>query len=237
MLSLERQNRYRERYKRQRPGWRPSGEVFEALVRKRFAAGMRVLDVGCGRGGVIELLWREAGLPVGVDPDLASLREHRAEIRRVCGLGEALPVADGQFDLVLALWVLEHVARPERLLAEVHRALRPGGRFLFLTPNARHPLLLFNRFSWAFPAVQRVLVPRLYGRAEADTFQVRYLANTLPRLRQLAAGAGFVVDSLTTISDPTYLAFNEPMFRLSTLLERLLPASLHVHLIGDWQKP
>jgi SAM-dependent methyltransferase len=236
MLSLDRQNRYREEYKRRRPGWRPSGEVFEALVRQRFAPGMRVLDVGCGRGGVIELLWREAGLPVGVDPDLASLREHRAGVRRVCGLGEALPLAAGQFDLVLALWVLEHVARPDQLLAEVHRALRPGGRFLFLTPNARHPLLLFNRFSWAFPAVQRLLVPRLYGRAEADTFRVRYQANTQPRLRQLAASARFVVDDLTTISDPTYLAFNEPMFRLSTLLERLLPASLHVHLIGDWQK-
>jgi SAM-dependent methyltransferase len=197
---------------------------------------MRVLDVGCGRGGVIELLWREAGLPVGVDPDLKSLREHRGGVRRVCGLGEALPLAAEQFDLVLALWVLEHVARPERLLAEASRALRPGGRFLFLTPNAHHPLLLFNRFSWAFPAVQRVLVPRLYGRSEADTFRVRYQANTLPRLRQLARGAGFAVASLETVSDPTYLAFNEPMYRLSAALERLLPRELHVHIIGDWQK-
>jgi SAM-dependent methyltransferase len=237
MLSLDKQNRYRAEYKRQRPGWRPSGEVFEALVRRRFAAGMRVLDVGCGRGGVIELLWREAGLPVGVDPDLASLREHRAGVRRVCALGEGLPLAGGQFDLALALWVLEHTARPERMLAEIHRALRPGGRLLFLTPNARHPLVLFNRFSWAFPAVQRVLVPRLYGRAEADTFRVRYQANTLPRLRALAVGAGFGVTQLTTVSDPTYLAFNGLMFRLSTALERLLPRGLHVHIIGDWQKP
>jgi SAM-dependent methyltransferase len=237
MLPLSRQNQYRERYKRLRPGWRPSGEVFEALVRARFAPGQRVLDVGCGRGGVIELLWREAGLAVGVDPDRASLREHRAPIRRVCALGEALPLAADQFDLALALWVLEHAPRPETLLGEAHRALRPGGRLLFLTPNARHPLLLFNRFSWAFPAVQRLLVPRLYGRAEADTFRVRYQANTLPRLRTLAAQAGFSVAELRTISDPTYLAFNGPLFRLSILLEGLLPPGLHVHILGDFQKP
>jgi len=229
MLPLDRQNAYRERYKRQRPGWQPSGEVFEALVRERFAAGMRVLDVGCGRGGVIELLWREAGLPVGVDPDLQSLREHRA--------GVFLPLGAEQFDLVLAVWVLEHAAQPERLLAEVERVLAPRGHLLFLTPNARHPLLLFNRFSWAFPAVQRLLIPRLYGRAEGDTFQVRYQANSLPRLRQLAGEAGLASTDLRTISDPTYLAFNEAMFGLSTALERLLPAGMHVHIIGDWQKP
>jgi SAM-dependent methyltransferase len=236
MLTLDRQNGYRERYKRQRPGWQPSGELFEALVRRRFAAGQRVLDVGSGRGGVIELLWREAGLALGVDPDLKSLREHRAGVRRVCGLGDALPLAGGQFDLVLAVWVLEHVARPELLLREAHRALRPGGRFLFLTPNALHPLVLFNRFSWAFPAVQRALVPRLYGRKEADTFQVRYRANTLARLRALAGTTGFAVTALEAISDPTYLAFGELMFQLSVAGERLLPAGMRVHLMGDWQK-
>jgi SAM-dependent methyltransferase len=234
MLSLDRQNRYRERYRRQRPGWRPSGEIFEALTRRHATAGARVLDVGCGRGGVMELLWRDVALAAGVDADLASLRTHRAAFPRACAWAEALPFAPESFTLVIGLWLLEHLARPEAVLREIHRVLRPGGHFLFLTPNARHPLLLANRMSWALPAVQRLLVPRLYGRAQADTFRVRYQANTLPRLRALAAQTGFGIVDLRTISDPTYLAFNEPLFRLSTLLERLIPPGAYVHILGEW---
>ena len=234
MLPLDRQNAYRARYAQLRPGWQPSGPQFEALVRQTLTPASRVLDLGCGRGGVMELFWREVRRTTGLDPDLASLREHRTTMPRVCGLGEVLPFAAQAFDVVLALWVLEHVARPADLLAEVRRVLVPGGHLLFLTPNANHPLLLANRFSWAFPAVQRVLVPRLYGRAEADTFRVRYQANTLGRLRALAAAGGFTVAALRPLSDPTYTAFNEPLFALSRLAERFLPPGLYVHLLGDF---
>jgi SAM-dependent methyltransferase len=237
MLPLDRQNAYRERYKRLNPGWRPSGDHFEALTRQRLRPASRVLDLGCGRGGVMELFWREARLAVGLDPDLASLREHRAGLPRVCGRGEALPFANQRFDLVIGLWLLEHLADPARVLAEVARVLAPGGHFLFLTPNARHPLLLFNRFSWAFPAVQRVLVPRLYGRSEGDTFRVHYRANTPARLRALAAGAGLRVERLDALSDPTYLAFNPLLFRFAVWLEHRLPPAARVHLLGDLVRP
>lgn len=236
MLPLHKQNTYRERFRRRHPGWRPSGEAFEALVRARLGPDQRVLDLGCGRGGVMELFWREVRRAVGLDPDLASLREHRAGFARVCGLGDGLPLAAGSFDLVLALWVFEHLARPEAVLAEAHRVLAPGGHLLFLTPNAHHPLILGNRFSWAFPAVQKLLVPRLYGRAEADTFRVRYRANTTGQLRRLARAAGFRVTHLAALSDPTYLAFNPLLFELSVWFERLLPAGLGVHLLGEFER-
>ncbi len=79
MLPLSKQNVYRERYKTLRPGWRTSGEEFEALTRQHIGPGVRVLDLGCGRGGVMELFWREVKLSVGLDPDHASLVEHRAK--------------------------------------------------------------------------------------------------------------------------------------------------------------
>ncbi len=236
MLPLERQNRYRERLRREFPHWRSSGDEFEALARQRLGPGSRVLDLGCGRGGVMELLWREVRCAAGVDPDLASLREHRAGLPLVCARGEALPFRMESFDVVFGLWVLEHLPQPGVVLRGIWRVLAPGGRFLFLTPNADHPLLIANRFSWAFPAVQKLLVPKLYGRSEADTFRVRYQANTPARLRQLAASGGFAIASQRTISDPTYLAFNEPGYRLSVWLESWLPPSRYVHIIGDWVK-
>jgi ubiquinone/menaquinone biosynthesis C-methylase UbiE len=237
MLPLSRQNAYRERYKRQHPNWRTSGEVFEALTRHYMMPTSRVLDLGCGRGGVMELFWRDVRLSVGLDPDRMSLRERRANFPAVNGLGEALPFSDSTFEVVIGMWLLEHLRAPAQVLAEVRRVLKPGGHFIFITPNARHPLVWANRFSWAFPSVQRLLIPKLYGRAQTDTFQVHYQANTLTRLRALAETLDVRVVSLLAVKDPTYLAFNDLFFRLSIGLEALLPKDLGVHLVGDFAKP
>lgn len=238
LLPLDRQNAYRERYRAHRPGWKASGEQFEELVKTRLTPQSRVMDLGCGRGGVVELFWRKVRLAAGLDPDPPSLHGHRAQgMPVVCGRGEELPFADGSFDLIVCIWVLEHLRDPEIVFREVRRTLNPGGHFLFLTPNLRHPLMVANRLGRAAPQLQRRLVPRLYGRVEADTFRVQYRANSLKSIRALAARAGLDVASLTAVPDPTYLAFNDFMFRASVLTERLLPRGWGVHLIGDLARP
>jgi SAM-dependent methyltransferase len=234
LLPLERQNAYRERYRAIRPGWRSSGEQLEALVRTYLSPASHVLDLGCGRGGVVELFWRDVRLAAGLDPDVPSLAEHRAPGMPVIrGRGENLPFAAASFDLIVCLWVLEHLDQPGVVFQEVRRVLRPGGHFVFLTPNLRNPLLLMNRLAKALPHLQRRIVPRLYGRHEVDTFPVRYRANTAAAIRELAALSGLEVISLEAVADPTYLALNPLLFRASVLTERLLPASRGVHLLGD----
>lgn len=257
MLPLNKQNYYRQRYKQRRRGWRPSGEELEALVRTHLRPESRVLDVGCGRGGVLELFWEGVKLPVGLDPDLRSLREHRTNspfplgdhLKVASGLGvresrmpltcaftERLPFHTAEFDVVLAIWVLEHLPQPRTAFREMARVLRPGGHFIFLTPNAWHPLIWANRASQILPAVQKALVPRLYGRTEADTFRVHYRANLPLWLKQLAHESGFQVVSQRAIQDPSYLAFNDVLFELSVLLEGFLPPAWGVHLLGEWRK-
>ncbi len=114
--------------------------------------------------------------------------------------------------------------------------LRPGGHFVFLTPNLRNPLLAFNRMGRLLPQLQRRLVPWLYGRVEADTFPVEYRANPTSAIRALAARIGLQVADLRVIPDPTYLAFNPFMFRASVVSDRLLPRGWGVHLLGDLSK-
>lgn len=238
LLPLSRQNFYRARYERMRPGWRPSGDQLEALVRRHISRESAVLDLGCGRGGVVELVWTEVRLAAGLDPDPSSLTEHRAtRLPVVRGVGQHLPFADESFDLVVSVWVMEHLDDPLAVLSEVRRVLRPGGHLVFITPNLRNPLLLLNRLGRAVPALQRRVVPRLYGRNEADTFPVRYRANTTETLRVLAAAAGLVVGELRVVPDPTYLALNGVMFRLAAAAERLMPRGWGVHLLGDLTKP
>lgn len=238
LLPLTVQNAYRERYRKIRPGWKSSGDQLEAMVRSRVTPSSHVLDLGCGRGGVVELIWRDVELAAGLDPDTASLNEHRAAGMPVIrGVGEQLPFLDEAFDLIVCLWVLEHLEEPATTLREVHRVLRPGGHFVFVTPNMRNPLMLANRIGKALPALQRRLVPRFYGRVEADTFPVRYRANTVGAIRANAQASGLNVYDLRVVPDPTYLAVNSFMFRASVMSERVMPKGWGVHLLGDLIRP
>ncbi len=231
MLSLNQQEAYRRRYAGKRAGWQPASHVYQDLVAARLTPASRVLDLGCGRGGVIERLHPRAGFVAGLDPDPRSLQEHRAPpLALACGLAETLPYADSTFDLVCCSWVLEHLADPAPVFAEVARVLTPGGSFVFLTPNRCHPLVMFNQaLRWS----QGRLVGRFYDRAEADTFPAFYRANTAAQIEHLARDAGLGQVSLHFIGDPTYLAFNEPLFRLACLLERVTPRRMRVHLVGE----
>src|SRR4051812_15766837 len=112
-LSLDQQNTYRARYRARRPGWQPATEVYESLIRQRLRPGMVVLDLGCGRGGVLEQLGEAVSRPIGLDPDPQSLREHRLPgLPRAAAAAERLPLQDGSVDVLVCSWVLEHLADP-----------------------------------------------------------------------------------------------------------------------------
>jgi SAM-dependent methyltransferase len=101
--------------------------------------GETILDLGCGAGIDTLLAARAAGptgKAIGVDmtPEMVERARHHAavagldnvEIRE--GLMEALPLADGSVDAAVSNGVLNLSTRKSRVLAEVMRVLRPGGR-------------------------------------------------------------------------------------------------------------
>ncbi len=125
----------------------------------------RVLDVGTGEGQVARLA-AAAGLDVvGIDPAWAQVAEAaRRSGAGQCGpapgglpsmtpgapaylraRGGALPVASAGFDAVVACLVFEHITDMDGAIAEVARALRCGGRFIFLL---NHPLLQTPGSGW-----------------------------------------------------------------------------------------
>ncbi|MBM4464818.1 MAG: class I SAM-dependent methyltransferase [Chloroflexi bacterium] len=238
MIPLDQQDHYRERYRTLKPTYRTSGQIYERLVAKHITPETKVLDAGCGRAGVIGLFRDKAGLTVGLDADLASLCDNVGLHQAVLGRLAALPFATASFDLVISSWVIEHLPEPERAFAEIARVLRPGGRFIFLTPNAWNYVVLVNRLMPAW--LQFRLVPRLYGRREKDTFPVVYRANTRRKLHSLLGQAGLRCEEFYHVGDPSYVAANDLLFRLGVLLERLTDCSvlrsLKVHLVGSYVK-
>jgi len=113
----------------------------------------RVLEVGCGWGELAEWIARDTGAEV-VAVDLSSrmveLARERGVDARVADV-QQLPFADGEFDLVVAAWMLYHVPDLDRGLRELARVLRPGGGLVAVT-NSRFHLIELRELVGSGPS-------------------------------------------------------------------------------------
>ncbi|MGA3237248.1 MAG: methyltransferase domain-containing protein [Bryobacteraceae bacterium] len=106
----------------------------------RLARGKRALDAGCGAGYGSAELARAALSVVGIDSSMDAVEFARTTYpmpnlsfeQASC---EALPHADGSFDLIVAFEVIEHLTGWARFLREARRTLAPNGQFIVSTPN------------------------------------------------------------------------------------------------------
>jgi SAM-dependent methyltransferase len=115
--------------------------------RYRPIAGARFLSSGCGFGGSL-LAYHDAGAAavtgVEVDPEYVRFSALRvddvptAEVRRYDG--HRLPFADGAFDVIESMDVIEHTPDDDAYLGELARVLAPGGLILLVTPNRLWPV-------------------------------------------------------------------------------------------------
>jgi SAM-dependent methyltransferase len=128
-----------------------SSRFYAELVRRRTPRGARVLEIGCGLGGVLRHLESHYGA-TGVDLSPFALDRARSDLARsTLAVAEAteLPFRDQTFDAVLAKHVLEHIADPAIALAELARVLRsPDGLLVYGTPNADNPLRPLKGNDW-----------------------------------------------------------------------------------------
>lgn len=237
MAADDRLERYRQRYAALKRAWQPATAVYQARVAAYMRPDVCALDLGCGRGGIVERLGRH-GRWIGVDADLLSLIEHRLPwLPRILAHAESLPFADETFDVVAASWILEHLQQPDVVFREIARVLRPGGAFLCLTPNMAHPIPRLNATGRRLRRVQGMAVWLLYGRYPRDTFPVVYRANTVGAITHLAAAAGLHLQEIVLVDDPAYLMLMRTPLWLAALLECLIPATWKIHLVGHFVKP
>jgi ubiquinone/menaquinone biosynthesis C-methylase UbiE len=209
------------------PGLEYSQTAYERELARRVGPQTRWLDIGCGhqvlpswRADAERELVGRAALVVGTDYDLSSLAKHRT-ISYVCRAdATTLPFPDACFDLVTANMVVEHLQHPRDSFAELRRVLRPGGHFVFHTPNARGYATQLARL--VPEAIKGRLVRLLDGRPSDDVFPTFYRANTAEQIQTVAAAVGFEVEEVRPITTDAILQMIPPLAALELLWIRKL---------------
>lgn len=237
MYTLDRQERVRARYKQIKIGYRPALEIYADLMDSLVDESAYVLDAGCGPGGLVKGMVGRAARVTGADRYVSAFADQLEIPEAVEAELSALPFADNTFTLITCSWVLEHLPDPAAVFREFSRVLKPGGRVIFITPNKRNYAVWLRRLVPS--AVSQRLVHAIYARDEHFINPTYYRANTRRDIDAAAAGTALRSVRFDHISDPSYLAFNELLFRVSivieALIERFSPDS-RVHLVGEYQK-
>jgi ubiquinone/menaquinone biosynthesis C-methylase UbiE len=161
----------------------------------------RILDVGCGPGFYVAELLDEVGaegsvLGVDVSPQMLAIAakrcEGRANVEFREGPATKLPVEDASVDAALSVQVLEYVADTGAALAEIHRAVRPGGRVVLWDVD-------WGTLSWP-----RTLGTQLRAAGFEDVtvaahafidnafHSEAYIAATLPLIEDYLVGSGLI---------------------------------------------
>jgi arsenite methyltransferase len=196
-----------------------------ALVREAVGAqpGERILDVGCGPGFYVAELLEQVGpqgsvVAVDPSPQMLAVAAERCAAHAHAAFHEApatkLPVADASADAALSVQVLEYVADTAAALAEIHRAVRPGGRVVIwdvdwatVSWHSNDPERMARALrAWdahlAHPSLPRTLTAQLRAagfddiRAEGHVFSDNefssesYAAATLPLIEDYLVGSG-----------------------------------------------
>ena len=209
------------------PGLEYSQHTFESRLNDQIRPGMTWLDVGCGHALLPE--WREAPeremvrrarAVVGIDMDIPALARHRS-MTNLCGAtASRLPFPDGTFDLATANMVVEHLDDPRVQFAEIGRVLKPGGLFIFHTPNAGNYLMPIVRLipEWVKPTLARVLE----GRREEDVYPTHYRANRPAAIEDAVKGTGLVVENIEFINSSATFSVVPPLLVFELLFLRQL---------------
>ncbi|MBD3366307.1 methyltransferase domain-containing protein [candidate division WWE3 bacterium] len=235
----KRQLDFKRLYKEQRPKWDETLVYLAAKFQELLPKDSIVLDLGCGRGNyVIDENRKNIQWAVGLDVAEEHTKGNICLDEIFYGGAENLPFEDASFDVVVSLWVLEHLENPEKVFAEVTRVLKPGGYFLFAAPNKGYlPLRLADMLGKV--GLIEKLVDMLFGRKEKDVFPAFYRANCIKDIKNLLPNE-MTVEELGYNFDPSYTSFNKFTFNFTRLVKSLQDSlGVHFwdsHLIGIIKK-
>jgi SAM-dependent methyltransferase len=214
-----------DRFYRSRVGWRDGTTEFHELCRAHTAPGARILEVGAGPTNPTSAFLSSLGELHGLD--VSDEARDNVHLRTVAIVrNNKYPHPNEAFDVVVSNYVVEHVTDPATHLSEIYRVLRPGGRYVFRTPNLLHYVALA---SWLTPHRVHVLLANPLRNMPSDShdpWPTAYAMNTPTAVRRHTGRAGFEIAQLDLVEkEPSYGKYAKPLFLTFMAYERLVNAS------------
>ncbi len=236
------QQRALDRYYDRSRGWIDGTTEFHALCRSVIPRGARILEIGPGPGGATSSVLATIGEVTGLDVDPEAKRNAALQSIEIFD-GGRFPFRDTSFDACASDYVLEHVADPALHLAEAARVLRPGGAYVFRTPNRFHYVGLVSSLTphWFHLRVAN----RVRGLSDDDhePYPTFYRMNSRGRVVRAAAAAGMLVDQLRMVEkEPSYGMSSRFLFYPFLAYERLVNSSpfwegFRANILAALEKP
>jgi SAM-dependent methyltransferase len=206
----------------------------EREIERHLEPHFTVLEAGCGRNAEVLSKYRgRAARLIGVDPVEFQLAAGLDEIELQRGDIANTGLPSSSVDLVISRALMEHLPHPRAAFAEIHRVLKPGGRYVYLVPNLGDygslvALLTPNRLH---PAV----VKFVEGRDVQDTFPAYFRCSTKGAIQKYCDSAGLRLESCEYLGQyPAYFQFNSFLFLLATGYEKLISSVDALRFLRGW---
>jgi SAM-dependent methyltransferase len=224
------------------------GIHFFTRVNALMSPNMTVLDFGAGRGAAFNSqvnssafyhnlvkLQGKVERVIGIDVDDGINDHPYLDARHIVDPLTPLPLEAECIDLVVADWVLEHVAHPEIFASEMLRILKPGGWLCARTVNRWGYVGIGTRL---IPnSVHKSLLRRIWPeRFEVDVFPTTYRLNTISSLRRYFPDPKWDNFSYLNNATPKYFGRSATLFRLIHTYQKLVPYFLSTDLLVFLQK-
>lgn len=191
-------------------------QVVLRAVRGCLPPGGRILDAGCGSGGLLAALADRAGYRAGVElsPTAAQAAAQVADQVVNLPVDAALPFPPGSFDVVVCADILEHLPEPAAALTSLAALCRPGGAVVISVPNVANwqARLRLLRGVWRYEDVG------LFDRGHLRFFTRRTLL-------ELVGGCGLDADGCVPARQPALAVQLPAVARLPPPLRTLVAKS------------
>ena len=125
-------------------------QEYYSLISTKIKRNSDVLELGCGTGLHSQILFREGARVTLLDISSKSLevceRKFGDQARYLCCDMNSIDLEDNSFDLIVANGALSYASH-QKLIAEIHRLLRPGGAIIIMDSLNHNPIFILNRLN------------------------------------------------------------------------------------------